>query len=163
MEATHRTYHNGMVKVARCGSITCWRIASAVLIVLGLVCLATGFGVMFSGDLSMADCQANDNYACGSGCFDSSDTYCESDIDVTCSLISSGSGTANAYKFCKHDQKPIRIRSSLLRNEKEDKVRLVPQNCRINSCMNCLGHPFTNSKGNPLRAPRYSPRSKSES
>merc|ERR1712086_17118 len=95
-----------MVKVARCGSITCWSIASAVLIVLGLVCLATGFGVLFSGDPSMGDCSANDNYACDMGCFDSSSTWGDCgmypDTDQSCSDVGeSGYGTANPYKACK--------------------------------------------------------------
>lgn len=98
-----------MVKVARCGSITCWRIASAVLIVLGLVCLATRFGVMFSGDPSMAECEANDNYLCNSGCNDGATIdNCDlldnalTNTDSTCNSESfSSSGTYNLYKGCK--------------------------------------------------------------
>merc|ERR1712086_154759 len=113
MGAIHRY---NMVKVARCGSITCWRIASAVLIVLGLVCLAIGFGVMFSGDPSMGECMSNNNYICDSGCngdtvddCDATNPYASSlplypDVDGSCSEASFGSsssGTYNLYKACK--------------------------------------------------------------
>ena len=103
-----------MAKVARCGSVTCWRIASAVFIVLGVVCLATGAGLYFNGDPSTHDCKQNDNYMCNSGCFDESFSNYYSDYGGDCDVFDttifntdgpclswSNPGTLNVYKACK--------------------------------------------------------------
>ena len=43
-----------------------------------------------------------------------------------------------------HDQKTIQIQSQLWRGMETNQMRLILQDCRIDSCMDCPGHPFTN-------------------
>ena len=53
-----------------------------------------------------------------------------------------------------HDQKTIQIQSHLWRSMETNQMRLILQDCRIDSCMDCPGHPFSNRERNPLRVPR---------
>ena len=53
----------------------------------------------------------------------------------------------------RHDQKTIQIQSHLWRSREKIQMRLILQDCRIDSCMDSPGHPFSNRERNPLRVP----------